>query len=56
MNRLYDASLIVIATIVGVCVLAGICSSYFFGDDNPVEQVAEKIIQEETGINVDLSP
>lgn len=31
-------------------------SVYVLGADNPVEQGAEKLISEETGIDVDFSP
>jgi hypothetical protein len=37
------------------CIL-GYYSSIFFGDDNPVEEVAEEIIKVETGLDIDLSP
>jgi hypothetical protein len=36
------------------CIL-GYYSSIFFGDDNPVEEVAEEIIKVETGLDIDLS-
>lgn len=56
MNRLNDFSIIIIGTIVGVCVLAGLVSQCFLGKDNVVEEEAESIIKEETGISIDLSP
>lgn len=36
----------------------GIGSVYFFHlkPDNPIEQVAEEVIKDETGVTIDLSP
>lgn len=31
-------------------------SLFFLGKDNVIEQEAEKIIQEETGVSIDLTP
>lgn len=48
-----------IGIIIAISVLAavvGIVSDRYLGDDNPVEQEAEKIIKDETGMDVDLSP
>lgn len=39
-----------------LAIIIGLSSVYFLGEDNPVEEVSEKIIQEETGINIDLTP
>ena len=36
--------------------VVGISSVYWFGFDNPVEEIAEKVIEEEIGIDVDLTP
>jgi hypothetical protein len=56
LNRLNDLSIIVIVTIVGVCVLAGVISQKFLGPNNPIEEVAESVIKEETGVAVNLTP
>lgn len=56
MNRLNDLSIIIIGTIVGVCVLAGLASRLLYGPDAPIEQFAEEVIEEETGVKIDLSP
>lgn len=43
---------------IGIAVGAGIIgyvSYYFLGADNPVEEECEKVIQEETGLKIDLS-
>jgi len=45
-----------IIIVVAIAAIAGAISSRFLGNDNVVEQVAEDIIKEETGIDVDLSP
>lgn len=37
-------------------ILIGIASNYVLGDDNPIEEVSEEIIKEETGIHIDLTP
>ena len=34
----------------------GIGSVYWFGAENPVEEIAEKVIEEEIEIDVDLTP
>jgi hypothetical protein len=39
-----------------LAVIIGIGSVYWLGNDNPVEEIAEKIIEEQTGINIDLTP
>lgn len=41
--------------IVGAIII-GILSGYFWYQDNPVEEFAEKVIEKETGIDVDLTP
>ena len=35
--------------------VVGISSVYWFGFDNPVEEIAEKVIEEEIGIDVGLT-
>lgn len=42
--------------IVLLVILIGIGSNYFLNDDNVIEEIAEKVIEEETGINIDLTP
>jgi hypothetical protein len=39
-----------------LAVIIGIGSVYLLGDKNPVEEIAEKVIEEEIGIDVDLTP
>jgi len=45
---------------IGVClaisaIIIGLISIQFMGNDNPIEELSEKIIQDETGITIDLS-
>lgn len=47
--------IITIAIVVGAFTV-GIASQYYMGDDNAVEEVAENIIEDQTGVNIDLSP
>ena len=54
--RLNDLGLVVIITIVAACAVAGLASRYFYGPDAPIEEFAEEVIKEETGVSVDLSP
>ena len=42
--------------VVILVIIVGISSAYFLGDDNPIEEIAEEVIQEETGVNIDLTP
>lgn len=39
-----------------IVLFLGFGSVKFLGNDNPVEQAAEVIIKDETGIDVDFSP
>lgn len=54
--KLRDVSLIILISILVICVASGVISSKYLGDDNPVEETAEKIIDSQTGIDVDLTP
>ena len=42
--------------VVVAAIIIGILSGYFWYQDNPIEEVQEKIIEKETGIDVDLTP
>ena len=42
--------------IIGFSLLVGIASKKWFKPDNIIEETAEKIIQEQTGFDIDLSP
>jgi len=41
--------------IVGVLAIIAYGSTFIFGQNNPVEQGAETVIKEETGMNVDFN-
>lgn len=51
-----EMRLVVIVLAVCLLLIVGIASSRWFGDDNPIEQQIEHILEEETGIEIDLSP
>lgn len=46
----------VILYIIIVAAILGFGSEYFLGPDNPVEQEAEEVIRDQTGVEIDLSP
>ncbi len=54
--KMFELSVIVVVVIIGVCVIGGILSTVWLGKDTAIEEIAEKVIQEETGINIDLTP
>jgi len=54
--KMYELGTMIIITVVSICVVAGLVSKFWFGADNPIEETAEKIIDFETGIDIDLSP
>ena len=54
--KIYDLSLLLVAAVVLVCTAGGVISGYFLGHDNKIEEVAEVLIQKETGVALDLSP
>ena len=42
--------------IVVAAIIIGLLSAYFWYQDNPIEETSEIIIEEQTGVNVDLTP
>lgn len=42
--------------ILGSAVAIGLGSISFFGKDNAIEQKAEQVIKQQTGLDIDLSP
>jgi len=47
---------LVILIVVMICIIAGIMSQYLgMGSGNPIETVAEEVIQKETGIDINLN-
>ena len=53
--KLYDGGLIIISIIV-VALAVGYASSRWLGDDNPIEEAAEEVIESQTGMEIDLTP
>jgi hypothetical protein len=53
---LRDGGMIILIVIVGICIVGGIISTRYLGHDNPIEEFAERVIEEETGVKADLSP
>lgn len=49
-------SVLIVGSIVIVAFIIGYISSIFLGKDNPVEEECEKVIKDETGLDVDLTP
>lgn len=56
MKALYDLSIFIIIGIVALCAVVGAISVKYLGDDNVVEETAEDVIKDVSGINIDLSP
>lgn len=54
--RFYELSLLIFLGIGLLCFLTGLLSVKYLGSDNKIETVAEEVLQEETGVKVDLSP
>lgn len=53
--KLYEGATVVLL-IIGIAGIIGVVSAQFLGDDNPVEETAEKVIEIHTGIDLDLTP
>lgn len=53
---LRELSIPIIIFIVFLSALVGYTSHDMLGDDNPIEESAEEIIQNATGIDADLTP
>lgn len=53
--KLYEGGMLVLGILV-VALAAGYASSRFLGQDNPVEEAAEEVIESQTGIDIDLTP
>ena len=53
-----DMAFILNAVFVGTALIVGLGSTLIFKmkKDNPIEQIAEEVIKEETGKDIDLSP
>ncbi len=42
--------------VVIAAIIIGLLSAYFWYHDNPIEEVSEKIIEDQTGFDIDLTP
>jgi hypothetical protein len=42
--------------IILISLIIGFGSIFLLGNDNPIEEIAEKVIEKETGIDIDLTP
>lgn len=42
--------------IIIILLIIGFGSGYLLGNDNPVEEITEHVIDQEIGVNVDLTP
>lgn len=54
--KMYDGGIIIAGVVIALAFLVGYISKQYFGDDNIVEEVAEKVIEAETGFDLDLTP
>lgn len=52
--KLYDLSLIFMIGVIAIAGIVGYVSNIYLGNNNPIEQSAEKLIQDETGITVNF--
>ncbi len=43
-------------SLLAIIILLGFFSTYLLGDDNPIEELSEEFIKEETGLDIDLTP
>lgn len=53
-----DPTMLITAGVIGFALLVGIATKLVFKmkDDNQIEEVCEKIIEKQTGVDIDLSP
>lgn len=51
-----DLSLIILISIITISIIGGYVSVKYLGPDNPIEETAEKIIESETGADINFSP
>lgn len=54
-NPIKSGNLLYYSIIVSLLVLGGSISVYFLGHENPVEELIEDVIEQQTGINLDLT-
>ncbi len=56
MMRIFEASIFVAICVIFIATTIGVISSTFLRDDNVIEEIAEEIIEDQTGLEVDLTP
>lgn len=54
--KLREFGTIIVFTVIGLFVLGGIVSHYFWRHDNAYEEFVEKMLFEQTGVEMDFSP
>jgi len=53
--KLYEGSFFIFLGILIIVGVIGLVSSRYLGDDNPIEELSEEIIEEKTGLSIDLT-
>lgn len=53
---LLTSNILRLALIVCVCLVVSLIARKFLGDDNVIEETAEDIVKQQTGLDVDFSP
>jgi uncharacterized protein YpmB len=56
LSKIVSQGVISHALVAIIAAIIGASSALFLGNDNPVEQAAEQVIKNQTGVDVDLSP
>lgn len=51
-----EFSILLTLAIIAVVAAVGYVSSKYLGDDNVVEELSEEVIEDMTGVDVDLTP
>lgn len=54
--KLYEGATLILIIILGACIICGTISGYFWYHENVIEEIAEEIIKEKTGMDIDLTP
>lgn len=49
-------NIVIKGLIIGCSFIIGLGSGYWFGHDNVIEEIAEEIIKDQIGINIDITP
>ena len=56
MKEFFTWKIITATIVVAIAVIIGFLSIKPLGNDNAIEEVAEAVIQSQTGVDIDLSP